>query len=603
MKENNLRYILSLLPCLVLGPMSCSDETVSTGDPAASEPDAVGTDSGSSDEVPDAAADEDGSANGDGSGAGGSDGGGGGGTGTLTWNGEIGPMLQTNCGGCHFDGGSADFDLLTYESAARFAPAALGAMQSGRMPPWPPADDCRDYLNERNMPAADIARFAEWYNAGMPVGEGDARTFEPNPTVTLPPDLTADMPEAYTPVATLDDDYRCFILDLDFPADTWIEGVDVDAGTSQVHHVLVYAMSGETLAAATAADAAEDGPGYTCFGGPNPTRGGAGSEASNLSNIQVGAWVPGMDASRLPTDTAQLIPASSRLVMQVHYNTIGGPVVPDQSSIVLQTRDSPPAFTWRTLPIAQPQLSIPAGDADSVQSITITHRGNGPITIASSAHHMHTLGYAIRSWITRSDATEECLLDVPAWDFQWQMQYFFPEGSFAVVQPGDSITLECRYNNSAANQPVVDGVQIEPRDVRWGEGTFDEMCLTYLGVVAPYVAPPADDSGECSAAADCAEQCDPLTTECFFTCDGANAQCLTCAARSLVGCGAAACGLQLQSARACLAPCAVGGNAFGGSIGACMQATCPDTWTELTECLDPFLERPACQTALETCGL
>jgi hypothetical protein len=71
--------------------------------------------------------------------------------------------------------------------------------------------------------------------------------------VTLRPDLTADMPEAYTPVATLDDDYRCFILDLDFPADTWIEGVDVDAGTSQVHHVLVYAMSGETLAAATAA--------------------------------------------------------------------------------------------------------------------------------------------------------------------------------------------------------------------------------------------------------------------------------------------------------------------------------------------------------------
>jgi hypothetical protein len=43
--------------------------------------------------------------------------------------------------------------------------------------------------------------------------------------------------------------------------------------------------------------------------------------------------------------------------------------------------------------------------------------------------------------------------------------------------------MQCWWDNSAANQPLVDGMPKEPSDVGWGEGTFDEMCL---GVV--YVA-------------------------------------------------------------------------------------------------------------------
>ena len=46
------------------------------------------------------------------------------------------------------------------------------------------------------------------------------------------------------------------------------------------------------------------------------------------------------------------------------------------------------------------------------------------------------------------------------------------------VNPGDQFVLECHWDNSAANQPVLEGQRIEPRDLNWGEGTHDEMCLT-----------------------------------------------------------------------------------------------------------------------------
>ena len=50
---------------------------------------------------------------------------------------------------------------------------------------------------------------------------------------------------------------------------------------------------------------------------------------------------------------------------------------------------------------------------------------------------------------------------------------------------GDELRLQCHFDNSAGNQPVVDGVPEEPRDIHWGEGTTDEMCLGMLQITRP----------------------------------------------------------------------------------------------------------------------
>jgi len=574
---------LLLLVCGVLATsMACGSDSDSAEETGSSTPDAT------------SGADDSGATDGSGTS-----------TGALTWNDDIGPFLQANCGGCHTEGGAGQFDLLAYDNARTFAPVALSAMQSGRMPPWPASDDCRDYVAERRLAPEDVAAFEAWMQGGMPIGDGEATVFAPPVLDSLRADLTARMPEPYTPVASLTDDYRCFILDLEFPEDTWVEGVSVVPGSQQVHHVLLYSMADASLQAALTADAEEDGPGYTCFGGPNPSSTGGAGTALNGNRFpnQVGAWVPGMNPRPLPDESAMLVTRGSRIIMQVHYNTIGGPVVPDNTAISVQTRDTPPAFTWRTVPIAQPSMNIAAGDPASLQSTTITNNGNTPVTIASATHHMHTLGTQIRGVITRADGTEECLLDIPEWDFQWQLQYFLESGTYAVVQPGESVRLECTYDNSAANQPVVDGVQQEPRNVQWGEGTFDEMCLMYLGVIAPYVETPPQPEGACGAAAECWSSCEPQSATCLLNCDTTEPACLTCVAQGLLRCGAIGCAGSLQAARECITPCVVGANAFDGPIGACMRDTCPDVWTGLTECLDPFVDDEACAPALAACGL
>jgi hypothetical protein len=76
---------------------------------------------------------------------------------------------------------------------------------------------------------------------------------------------------------------------------------------------------------------------------------------------------------------------------------------------------------------------------------------------------MHTLGTRAVTRIDRADDSQECLLDIPDWNFHWQGSYGL--SAPRTFNPGDKMYLECHWDNPGAT------------DVSWGEGTGDEMCL------------------------------------------------------------------------------------------------------------------------------
>ena len=63
--------------------------------------------------------------------------------------------------------------------------------------------------------------------------------------------------------------------------------------------------------------------------------------------------------------------------------------------------------------------------------------------------HMHLRGKDFRYVLDYPDGRSEVLLDVPNWDFNWQLRYEFAE---PVLAPKGS-TLRCiaHYDNSAEN--------------------------------------------------------------------------------------------------------------------------------------------------------
>ncbi len=77
-----------------------------------------------------------------------------------------------------------------------------------------------------------------------------------------------------------------------------------------------------------------------------------------------------------------------------------------------------------------------------------------------------------------------CLVDIPKWDFHWQHLYMFEEPVH--VAPGQALRLTCAYDNSAANQPIIEGVARTPAEVRWGESSSEEMCVGILITIEDY---------------------------------------------------------------------------------------------------------------------
>ncbi|MGD8863213.1 MAG: hypothetical protein PVI30_24575, partial [Myxococcales bacterium] len=124
-------------------------------------------------------------------------------------------------------------------------------------------------------------------------------------------------------------------------------------------------------------------------------------------------------------------------------------------------------------------MPIAAGDPNAVHS----YQGRPSGLSAAQRYeiywvdlHMHALGSEGGIGIVRAATGEiEPLLVIPEWDFAWQETYILREP--VILEPGDQMYLECHWDNTAENQLVVGGERLPPRDVNWGDGTTDEMCL------------------------------------------------------------------------------------------------------------------------------
>ena len=513
-----------------------------------------------------------------------------------TWHGEIKPIIEQNCQACHVEGGGSPFNLDTLEAVRSMAPVALNSMESGSMPPWMPDPDCRHYQDERIMDVGQIATFKEWIDNDMP--EGIATETEDSDTSLkisgLPalgsPTFVARSAEPYMPDTSAPDDYRCFQVGDVFEEDTFVKATRIipDA-TDIVHHVLVYIITPQDVAELEQRDAEEEGPGYTCFGGP-----GIGQSFG-----PVAGWAPGGLPGIAPEGAARYIPAGSKLVMQLHYNVLNGGVIPDQTSVEFYTTDEPPEYELLATPQAYLGLDIPAGDANSVQ-ITTFPVTKEDLTVVAVAPHMHSIGTHIRVDMVRADGTEECLVDIPSWDFNWQQTYAFLEDEIIIAQPGDEFRLTCVYDNSESNQPVVNGEQLAPRRVTWGDGTLDEMCLNYIHTLKPF----EPIQTRCAGLSSCRDACDePNSFDCVLACGSADQACGQCIIFDMVrpgGCARDECGQALGNVGGCFQGC-IGQLVAGGDIGVCLGETCPVEYEAFSRCMTSAISTGLCDEGIDTC--
>lgn len=461
-----------------------------------------------------------------------------------TYHGQAKAILDTKCATCHQPGDIGPFPLTTYAEVTAFSTAVRASIEHGTMPPWQPSDDCNTYNGNFDLTPEEEALLLAWLDGEMPEGdpaESTAST-EPEPEPS-PVDLSLPLPEAYTPTRE-PDDYRCQLIPWPEDAEPFVTGIRIlPDQRSLVHHVIVFVAGPEQAARFQAYDDAEEGPGYTCYGGPTaggeesglgldgvspgallaalsevglspadlqagnatPDQLAALTEALGLGNSSalggfrwVGSWVPGTPERPLPEGTGVHIEPGSVLIAQVHYNTLTASPVADRSTVQLSTAQAVDRqaevmpfldLGWVTNGMLGEPMTLPAGEAEVSHETISAYDGlllrrsrsslgltdDDKMVVHLAGHHMHELGRRQRSEVRHADGSTTCLLDIPDWDFSWQGNYHLAQP--ATIAPGDSLWMGCTWDNSAANQPIVDGEALPVREVSWGEGTTDEMCL------------------------------------------------------------------------------------------------------------------------------
>jgi hypothetical protein len=410
---------------------------------------------------------------------------------------------------------------------------------------------------------------------------------------------------AYAPNPDLPDDYRCFVLDFSFEEEAFMLASKVLPDQKHlVHHVLVYAIGGDSLVDVLEADAQSE-TGYTCFGAPFPSSGtGPSLDQAGALPILVGAWVPGTAPPSVDPQTSTRIPAGSRIVMQVHYSTLAGELGADESTFEMMLQSDPTPYLAAARPLMLPDLFAAAGDPEAVNHHLFKNYTDEPITIVRLGPHMHLLGIRIKSEVVRANGDVECAVEIPEWDFNWQEGYSLPEEAPIVLAPGDGLSLECVYDNTAANQPSVNGVIQDPKNVTWGEGTTDEMCMNYLTMIEPYT-PSKGQGSACDGAGECLAQCPDGRTamECLLGCD-IGLECVQCALTQTVACipeCLPALGALFNNET--FSNCFVNRMALGSTLDACLAAELSDAYFAYSSCSEAPLLAGSCDTEWTGCGM
>lgn len=517
----------------------------------------------------------------------------------LNYRTHIAPLMEQRCNGCHYEGGSAPFALTSYAKVSELAPTLEASMRDRRMPPWLPSPDCHPLEGSRRMPQEEIDRFAAWVAAGKPEGTGEiVRAPAVASTRAFSPNVTGVIPAAYVS-PEVDDDYRCFVLPPEFPATVYATGLDVKPGSARVHHVLVYALNGEGLTKAQAEDGKDGKPGYTCFAGVVP-----GLDPTQTRNVSaalpplLGGWVPGSVPQLRPEGVGQRIKAGSRLVVQMHYSAVGGRPAPDATRIELETTTREPAQLVDVKPVVNLDIPTPAGEVKT-HTVSFKYYNTKPRNLFGLTPHMHLLGTAIRADRVTAGGEESCVVDLPRWDFHWQQAYSTPANAPITLQNGDSVRLRCTYDNTAANQPSIGGQQLTPADVKWGEGTRDEMCLLYTATVQPFTS---EHAAACDPARACAST-KPYALETLFGCESQEAECTVCTLNALVACAGPPCAAKLLPMQNCLRSCAVSATLMGSNMGLCLADRCGTEYAAAKSCVDAQWASSSCVTELAKCGL
>jgi hypothetical protein len=179
-----------------------------------------------------------------------------------------------------------------------------------------------------------------------------------------------------------------------------------------------------------------------------------------------GGYAPGTNVGVYPDGAGTFVPKDAKFSFQMHYTSYGKPVV-DSTEVGVFLHTEKPAHVMQGQFIANTDIRIPANTKRHTEYKEYTFEKDA--LMYSMLPHSHFRGIASDFVAVYPDGSEEMLLSVPSYDFNWQTDYVFAKPK--VMLAGTKIIHSTTYDNSDQNPSNPDSSV----EVTWGEQTHQEM--------------------------------------------------------------------------------------------------------------------------------
>ncbi|OFW29206.1 MAG: hypothetical protein A3H97_07310 [Acidobacteria bacterium RIFCSPLOWO2_02_FULL_65_29] len=409
---------------------------------------------------------------------------------------DVAPIIFEKCATCHRAGEIAPMTLMSYEDARPWAKAIKAKVVSREMPPWgADHENTLKMRNDRSLSEQQIQTIAAWVDAGAPRGNladmPAAPKFAEGWTYGREPDYVIEMPTEIQIPAEGELSVLNFYMKVPFETDRFAQVVELRPGNrSVVHHASIYFTDlpeGATLD--------KDGRMILPEGRRNAGRSG---EVGLPGSSKLLSFVPGRGVDQHREDIGKRIPAGKYINWQLHYNPTGKPEkdrsrlgiwfnkVPVKHEVLIRQAGDALATTKGGLSLYRAEgkeVEYTAEEGSQqrnrrtpnippyVESWSLT--GITPvtedITLYAMSPHMHLRGKSLKWVVTYPDGREQTILNVPKFDFNWQINYELAEP--LRIPAGSKIAGVGFYDNSLKNK-WNPGPQLE---VFWSEQSWDEM--------------------------------------------------------------------------------------------------------------------------------
>ena len=417
-----------------------------------------------------------------------------------TFNSDVAAILFDKCVSCHRDGQVAPMALTTYAETRPWARAIKSKVVSREMPPWFADPRFGSFRNARGLSQDEVDAIVAWADGGAPEGDGmapDLPVFHEGWSHTeRPPDRVVDLPLELTLPPDGEIPYLIIWAEPPFEDDRFLEAVQMrPTNLEAVHHAAAF------LRALPAGTRLGEAPAYP--GGPVIPQPVALDETETdedrrtrvsqsvfetVETEYLLTYLPGGGFHEFRPGVGKRIRTDRHLVFRMHYTATGRPET-DRSALGFWFQQTPTHHAVVTQLAVDTHVvegaELVADGARRAEIPVITpHDGDWAITAITAftddatlyamSPHMHLRGADATYVLTYPDGTEEVLLSVPRYDFNWQLQYELAEPK--KIPAGSTIKYVGHFDNSTANRynPAPE------REVYWGEQSWDEMFLPFM---------------------------------------------------------------------------------------------------------------------------